>query len=330
MKNFFLSLIVSMSLFAQGKTNMEAGKSKIAVLPFDAVKLTESYDKHKSITVGVGSLTKESTAESPFADPGSIVAFAEAGTQRAVDAFFKTGRFIVLDRTAMEKVMKEQNFQLTDNVDPNSVAQIGALLGAQYIVSGQIQQVSTNPYYDPKNKANKLGYSGTVEIQVTIIDVTTGQTTFSKRLKGSTEVEGTKLLGVALLDAYESTPSKAAYKGLDECISDLKKALRDAFPVEGDVYEIVKNDKKKGAVAISITCGKDLGVKKDDRFKIYETKTVEVNGKTINKTSDVGFVVVKKVEEDGVFSTCDVEKGGKDIATKVAAGVKLKAVSVKK
>ncbi len=314
-------------MFAQGKTTMDGEKAKIAVLPFDAVKITESYGSHQSLEAGANSLTYSATAESPFADPSAIAAFADAATQRAVDAFFKTGRFITLDRTAMEKVMKEQNFQLTDNVDPNSVANIGALLGAQYIVSGQIQQVSTNPAYDPKNQSKLLGYSGTVEIQVTIVDVVTGQTTFSKRVKGSTEIGGFGFIG---LDAYESTPSKAAYKGLDECISDLKKGLKTAFPVEGDIYEITKKDKKKGAVAVSITCGKDIGVKKDDRFKVYEVKVVEINGKTINKTSDVGFVVVKKVEEDGIFSTCEVEKGGKDIEAKVGAGTKLKVVSVKK
>lgn len=323
-------LLYAGAVLAQGKTNIDAEKSKIAILPFDAVKIAEQYGARQSWSWQPGNVTWQAQPESPFADAAALVAFAEAATQRTVDAFFKTGRFTVIDRTAMEKIMKEQDFQLSDNVDPNSVAQIGALLGAQYIVNGQIQQVSTNPYYDPKDKSKLLGYSGTVELQITLIEVGTGQVTGSKRVKGSTEVEGTKILGMALLDAYESTPSKAAYKGLDECSKDLKNWLRDAFPVEGEIFEIVKQSKKEGATRVNITCGKDIGVKKGDRFKVYTESEMEVAGKMRKKTTDVGALEVKSVGEDGWSSTCDVEKGGKAIAEKIAAGVKLKVVSVKK
>ncbi len=325
---FALALITS-AVMPQGKTGFDTEKSKIAILPFEATKIAEQYGYKGTIQWGKGNVSYEERADSPFSSVESIIAFAEAATQRAVDAFVATKRFVVIDRTAMEKIMKEQDFQLTDNVDPNSVVNIGALLGAQYIVNGNVLTVSTNPAYDRKNPNKLLGYSGTVEIQITLIDVSTGQVTSSKRLKGSTEVEGSKVLGVALLEVYESTPAKAAYKGLGEITSDMKKWLRDAFPVIGDVFEITKL-KKEAAVTVTITCGKDIGVKKDDKFKVYEEKQVEVNGKMINKTTDVGTLIVKKVEEDGVFSTCTVEKGGKAIKEKIDAGVKLKVVSVKK
>jgi curli biogenesis system outer membrane secretion channel CsgG len=325
---FVLVLTTQMGM-SQGKTSFDAEKTKIAILPFEAAKIAEQYGFKGTISWGKSNVTYEEKPDSPFSSVEAIIAFAEAATQRAVDAFVATKRFTVLDRTAMEKIMKEQNFQLTDNVDQNSVVNIGVLLGAQYIVNGQVQSVSTNPVYDKKNTSKLLGYSGTVEIQITLIDVATGQVTSSKRLKGSTEVEGSKVFGVALLDVYESTPAKAAYKGLSEITSDMKKWLREAFPVIGDVYEILK-EKKGAAEKVSITCGKDIGTKKDDKFKVYEEKQVEVNGKTINKTTDVGSLVVSKVEEDGVFSTCSVEKGGKAISEKIKAGVKLKVVSVKK
>lgn len=316
-------------LVAQGKTSFDSDKTKIAILPFEATKIAEQYGYKGTIQWGKSNVSFEERADSPFSSVESIIAFAEAATQRAVDAFVSTKRFIVIDRTAMEKVMKEQDFQLSDNVDPNSVVNIGALLGAQYIVNGNVLSVSTNPVYDRKNPNKMLGYSGTVEVQITLIDVSTGQVTSSKRLKGSTEVEGSKVLGVALLEVYESTPSKAAYKGLAEITSDMKKWLRDAFPVIGEIFEVTKTQ-KGAATAVSITCGKDIGVKKGDKFKVYIEKQVEVSGKTIMKTTDIGMLEVTKVEEDGVFSTCKVEKGGKDIADRVKAGEKLKVVSVKK
>ncbi len=322
-------MLITQAAAAQGKTSFDSDKTKIAILPFEATKIAEQYGFKGTIQWGKSNVSYEERADSPFSSVESIIAFAEASTQRAVDAFVATKRFVVLDRTAMEKIMKEQDFQLSDNVDPASAANIGMLLGAQYIVNGNVLTVSTNPSYDRKNPNKLLGYSGTVEIQITLIDVTTGQVTSSKRLKGSTEVEGSKVLGVALLEVYESTPAKAAYKGLAEITSDMKKWLRDAFPVIGEIFEIVKS-KKGAAETLTITCGKDIGVKKGDMFKVYTEKAVEISGKTIMKTTDVGMLVVTKVEEDGVFSTCKVEKGGKSISDKIGAGEKLKVVSVKK
>lgn len=320
-------MLITQAATSQGKTSFDSDKTKIAILPFEAAKIAEQYGFKGTIQWGKSNVTYEERADSPFSSVESIIAFAEAATQRAVDAFVSTKRFVVLDRTAMEKIMKEQDFQLSDNVDPASAANIGMLLGAQYVVNGQVQSVSTNPVYDRKNTSKLLGYSGTVEIQITLIDVTTGQVTSSKRLKGSTEAAN--LFGINLLDLVESTPAKAAYKGLGEITSDMKKWLRDAFPVIGEIFEIVKS-KKGAAETLTITCGKDIGVKKGDKFKVYTEKEVEISGKTIMKTTDVGMLVVSKVEEDGVFSTCKVEKGGKEIATKIGAGEKLKVVSVKK
>ncbi|MBL7962010.1 hypothetical protein JNL27_17390, partial [bacterium] len=171
--------------------------------------------------------------------------------------------------------------------------------------------------------AEKVGYYGSVDMQVTILDVSTGQVMQSNHFKGATN---------EFLERYESTPERAVQVGLDQCADELKKWLRTAFPVEGTVYEILKKD-KKGAVIVSITCGRDIGVRKDDRFRVYSVKEIPhptEEGKTFFKTTDVGILVVKKVEADGVFSTCEVDRGGKNILEKMNAGEKLRVMSMKK
>lgn len=317
-----LILAMSTTLFAQGKTSVGREKAKIGIVAFDAVKITNQYTGGALTNNSNGGSSWNSSADSPFADPAAVTAFAEAATQRAVEAFVKIGRFTILDRTAMEKIMSEQNFQLTDDVDAGSVTNIGALLGAQYLVSGQIQSVSTNPAFN-KETNEKVGYYGSVDMQVTILDVSTGQVMQSKHFKGATN---------EFLERHESTPERAVNVGLDQCADELKKWLRTAFPVEGTVYEILKQ-KKKEALTVSITCGSDIGVRKDDKFRVYSVKEIPhptEEGKTFLKTTDVGIVVVKKVETDGVFSTCEVDKGGQNIMERMAAGEKLRVVSMKK
>jgi curli biogenesis system outer membrane secretion channel CsgG len=50
------------------------------------------------------------------------------------------GKYRVIDRNAMDKILKEQNFSNSDRVDPNSAAKIGRILGVSAIITGSITQ----------------------------------------------------------------------------------------------------------------------------------------------------------------------------------------------
>jgi len=50
------------------------------------------------------------------------------------------GKYRVIDRNAMDKILKEQNFSNSDRVDPNSAAKIGRILGVNAIITGSITQ----------------------------------------------------------------------------------------------------------------------------------------------------------------------------------------------
>ncbi len=51
--------------------------------------------------------------------------------------FFKTGKIEVVEREAIEKVLKEQKFSMTGFVDESKAVQIGKLLGADVIIIGR-------------------------------------------------------------------------------------------------------------------------------------------------------------------------------------------------
>ena len=50
------------------------------------------------------------------------------------------GKYRVIDRNSMDKILKEQNFSNSDRVDPNSAAKIGRILGVSAIITGSITQ----------------------------------------------------------------------------------------------------------------------------------------------------------------------------------------------
>jgi curli biogenesis system outer membrane secretion channel CsgG len=49
-------------------------------------------------------------------------------------------KYRVIDRNAMDKILKEQNFSNSDRVDPSTAAKIGRILGVSAIITGTITQ----------------------------------------------------------------------------------------------------------------------------------------------------------------------------------------------
>ncbi|MGD1874176.1 MAG: CsgG/HfaB family protein [Mastigocoleus sp.] len=55
-----------------------------------------------------------------------------------VDKLVKSGKFSVIERTKIESILEEQDFDTSGRVDPNTAAKIGRLLGAELVVFGSI------------------------------------------------------------------------------------------------------------------------------------------------------------------------------------------------
>ncbi|MCB0831951.1 MAG: hypothetical protein KDC45_00665 [Bacteroidetes bacterium] len=308
---FLATVLVTPLLLAQGKANLDSDKQKVAIMPFDVVKIANSVKGRSSYSIDATGVNYESTPNDVFADVDAVAAFGEGAMQKVVNAFVKLKRFTILDRTAMENIMKEQNFQMSDNVS-NAVVNAGNMLGARYICQGQLQQVSSTE----TSKGSGIYYA-TVELQIRIIDVETGEITASKDFKGESGSKMNRL--------------EACYDGLNEAESKIYTWLRTAFPVEGEILEIGSKGKgKKASMMITITAGKDLGVRPGDVFRVYTESEVEVAGKLRKRTVDVGMMKVVSVNEDGWSSVCDPGKSGKDIQAKYDSGVKLKVVQTKK
>lgn len=340
------ALVAAGNLLAQGKTSTDSEKQGIAIVPFDYVALSKSYGATETVTATGRSVQWKSGSSDVFSDADQVKAFADAATEKVTNAFVKLKRFKVLSRKDVEKLMNEQNFQMSDNVNMESAVQIGNMLGAAFMVMGQMQNVSATEIKDEKGKSTS-SYTANVEIQLRIVDIATGEIMASKDFKGDKggdAAKGAALIGGLMKAAGakggsanaiatmggSNTPSNAAFAALNEAEKKIYEWATSAFPVEGEIFEILKEDKKGAAAKVNITCGKDIGVRKGDAFKVYIETEVEVAGKLRKKTTDLGKLTVKNVAEDGWSSECEVENGGKIISENFKNGVKMKIVSVKK
>ncbi len=111
-------------------------------------------------------------------------------TDKLVSELMKARQFTVIERTEMDEILKEQGFQQTGCTDENCAVEIGQLLGAQKIVTGNVGKVGD-----------------IFSISLRIIDVQKGEinATSSVETKGNIEdvfVKGVKQTVKSLVDSY--------------------------------------------------------------------------------------------------------------------------------
>ncbi|MEK6742347.1 MAG: FlgO family outer membrane protein [Nitrospirota bacterium] len=93
-------------------------------------------------------------------DMGKIVA------EWLITGLVETGRFDVIERRLLEKILEEQKLGVTGAIDPNSAAQLGKILGVKTIVSGTLTSLE-----------------GIIEINARLINVDTASIVAAEKVR---------------------------------------------------------------------------------------------------------------------------------------------------
>lgn len=188
-----------------------------------------------------------------------------------VTALVKTGRYRVMERAEMEKLLQEQQLGMSGITTPESAAKAAKVLGVEVAVIGAVTEFGYKKQ-STGGALKKIGIgasvskqSATVGIDVRLVSVST-----SEILKAENVRKEEKKMGGSFENEDISFDSQAQF---DETL--VGKATRKA------VEDIVKLlDSQGGIVAgykiISATAGKIIinggaedGLKVGDRFKVY-------------------------------------------------------------
>jgi TolB-like protein len=193
----------------------------------------------------------------------------------------KLGRFSVVEREKLASVMKELKLSLSGLVDPNTAAQAGKLLGAKYIITGDLRD------YGQKYEAKE--YKVTIGVTVKIIEVATAE------IIDALEVEGSGSGGDA---------GTARKEALDAAADKFYYEIRKVFALKTYIL------KREGNV-VYIRFGEKMGVKKGTRFTVLregESVTDPYTGEVYTATREVGEVVVSEVTPKFAKATIVSEK----------------------
>ena len=117
----------------------------------------------------------------------------------------KSGKFIVVERDKMDKLMAEQKLGMSGAIDPNTAAKVGKILGLNAIVTGSISQFGEetegSEYLITQSKSQVV--KCTVDIRV--VDAETGQVLYADSGSGLSKKHTGGVLGLGTRAGYDET-----------------------------------------------------------------------------------------------------------------------------
>ena len=240
-------------------------KKRIGVLPITV----SGAGATTTIRSGDDTTTIASTWQSDR-NPGEV---GTAMTEQLTTALINTGRFVVLERKALEEVLAEQDLGASGRVNPETAPAMGRVIGAEWLVKAAITE-----FTEKKSRSGAgivvrgiaLGGSkqeAFVAMDVRIVDAATGEVVDSVRADGrarsSGVIGGASIGGVVLAGGKEDTTpmGQATKAALTDAIDFICERM-EQLPWQSRVMEVEAGE-------VYITGGSNMNLKVGDLFSVY-------------------------------------------------------------
>ena len=212
-------------------------------------------------------------------------------------------RFDLVERSRIEKVMKEQRFQVSGLVDESHAVEVGKLLGAEAVIFGGVTSVS-------QTKIDKFAYDvmkTEVGIDVRVVNVTTGKVVLASAATGVTE---NKLITTASGTVVSgATDDKSGYgSALRQAIDEVANKISQLNAVVGFVVDVKGN-------LVTLDLGSDVGIAMGSKFvavrvgdEIVHPLTKKRLGWKKEVMCEITVRTVEKSLSYGIISEIAIEK----------------------
>jgi curli biogenesis system outer membrane secretion channel CsgG len=249
-----------------------------------------------------------------------------------VQKLVEDGKYSVIERNALDKVLGEQNFSNSDRADASTAAKIGRILGVDAIIIGSITQFGRDDKTTSVGGAGmgavtgRFGIGGVqkrdakavVGISARLVDTTTGEILAAVTGTGQSDRSGTSMLGAggsggsgggAGMDMSSSNfgqtilgeaVHQAVISTAQQLDDDAAKLPTVKVSISGLVADVSGN-------TIIFNVGSKAGVKVGDQLDVSRAvRTVKdpSTGKVLKTITDkVGTAVVTEVDEGSATAT---------------------------
>lgn len=293
MRYLTTTLIVVISVTSIDMIAEDRVKGKIAVLDFD-------YG------------TVQSSVAAVF---GSNVDIGKGISDLLVEKLAATGAYTMLERRAMDKILLEQNFSVSDRSNPAMAAKLARILGADAIVVGSITQFGRDDKSTMVDTgllggySKRLGLAGVgrrqskavVGVTARLVNTTTAEIVVSETAVGEASRSGMQVAGGASLaaaaaagvidmrssDFANTIVGEATAKAVDSLSRQLAfsatKVQSPSGPVEGIVADVTGSD-------LVLNIGNAAGVRRGQLLQVVRaTKEIKdpATGKLLRKVEEI-------------------------------------------
>jgi curli biogenesis system outer membrane secretion channel CsgG len=117
----------------------------------------------------------------------------------------KTGKFVVVERDKLDKILDEQKLQTSGAIDPRTVANVGKILGLNAIVTGAVSEFGVKTEGSEYLIVQSKRQTAEVTVDIRVTDVETGQVLYADSGKGSTKSSKGSFLGLGTRGGYDET-----------------------------------------------------------------------------------------------------------------------------
>lgn len=237
-------------------------------------------------------------------------------TEMVITELVNTGMFIIVEREAIQNVIREQDFGYSGRVQEGTEAKIGKILGAQVLVKGAVTEFSQKDSGRGGGIAIKglliggKSSTGHVAIDIRLIDSATSQILQSYRAEGKIKDKGMIAAGAMKGVAFGGGSFKKTSLGKATREAVKKAVMYITEKMEDQIWssKIIKAE----ADRVFISGGADMNINNGLNLTVYSTgeELIDVDtgiklGQSITKA---GAVRVVQVEQK--FSIAEILDGG--------------------
>ncbi len=297
------SSLIAIPLIAISLVGCKQQTVKSSVTPEQRAEIACSGPKMRVAVMPVGGTGKLGSFEG--------YDIGEAMASQLTTALEQTDCFIVTERTALAHILREQELGLAGVASPETAPRAGRVAGAQVLVKADITE------FEPQQESGGLniglasgslpfglrlgGSGGTshVAINLRLLDASTGQVLFTKRVEADSKSRGLALgldfkhITVGGDKFYKTPVGQATRTALNDAVFYVIKGTRQ-LPWQGQVVSTRGQH-------IFINAGLDSGIKVGDVMNV-STVTEELidpeSGLSLGKIENaVGQIKVTSVQE---------------------------------
>lgn len=239
-----------------------------------------------------------------------------------VNRLVKNGNFVVLERSQIEAILREQNLGDSGRVDAGTAAQIGRILGVEAVIIGSVTQFDIQ---QRRSGGGFLGFGASssdtdayVKLNIRVVNTTTSEILFVAEGNGNdsqsdTQVNVLGFGGGASTSNEGRLLTKATEKAIDQVITELNSKSTDLASLPKTLPSVDATVADATGNTVILNKGKSDGYRVGMKISIERvTKQVKdpTTGKVIrNITQKLGMIEL--VEVDATSSVGKIITGGK-------------------